>query len=267
MSRHSAYKWSRVTFVLLTLCSFILPVLLLLLKSVTTGWRFPSFIPDEITFRAWKTVFQDPKIMESLITTAEIAVSVVILNLLIGIPAAKAISHHDFKGKTIIETILFMPILVPVLAVAMGLHLTMIKLGLADQIIGVILIHLLPTLPYSIRMLRAGYDRFGIKWEDQARSLGVSKLKVFWTIHIPMLLPSLRSTILLVFVISLSQYALTAIIGGGLVTTLPMLYYPFFSSADEGMMASFSVLFTLLPILFLFLFEIMMIVYLRLIKR
>jgi putative spermidine/putrescine transport system permease protein len=78
---------------------------------------------------------------------------------------------------------------------------------------------------------------------------------VFRTISLPLLLPSIRSTVLLVFVISLSQYMLTALIGGGNVVTLAMIYYPFLSSVNEAVIASFSILFGILPILFLLMVE------------
>jgi putative spermidine/putrescine transport system permease protein len=238
-----------------------------MLKSITFGWKWPEPYPTQFNFRAWQIVVNDPNIIVSLKTTIIVGVSVVILNFFLAFPAAFALSRFDFKGKALLEAILFMPILIPVLVIAMGIHLTMIKIGLTDNISGVIVIHLLPTLPYAIRMLKTGYDRLNIHWIEQATSLGANKLIIFWTITFPSLLPSIRSTALLVFVISLSQYVLTAVIGGGQVITLPMIYYPYFNSADEAVIASFSIVFALLPILFLIVFEGFIRCYLLLIKR
>ncbi|WP_245680476.1 ABC transporter permease [Bacillus marinisedimentorum] len=246
---------------------FVAPFLLLLIKSISFGWAWPQWKPDKIDFRAWHIIFTDPDIVDSIKTTIIIGTAVVVLNFLLAIPAAGALSRYNFKGKTFIESVLLMPILIPVLAIAMGMHLTMIRLGLADRMAGVILIHLLPTLPYAIRMLKAGFDRLSIEWNEQAATLGAQKGAAFWTVTFPLLLPSIRSTALLVFVISLSQYVLTAIIGGGQVTTLPMIYYPYFNSADEAVIAGFSAVFALLPILFLTIFEGAIQVYLQLVKR
>lgn len=246
---------------------FVAPVLFLALKSFSFAWTWPLSFPKEFTFRAWKLVLQDPYILQSLKTTLIIGGVVVVLNFLIAFPAAYALSRYSFKGKTFIEVVLLTPILIPALAIAMGLHLTMIKLGLSDNILGVALIHLLPTLPYSIRMLKYGLTRLKIGFGEQAATLGANKAVIFLTITLPLLLPSIRSTALLVFVISLSQYALTAIIGGGNVITLPMIYYPFFNSADEAVISSFSVIFALLPICFLLLFEGISKMYLFFIKK
>ncbi|WP_102347833.1 ABC transporter permease [Bacillus sp. Marseille-P3661] len=246
---------------------FVFPLFFLGLKSISYSWSWPDWRPTDFNLRAWIAVFHDSDIVSSIMITIYIGIAVVLLNFMIAFPTARAISRFQFRGKVMIETILFMPILIPVLAIAMGLHFTMIRLGLADQVLGVILIHLLPTLPYAIRILKAGFDRLNIAWEEQAMSLGGKPGVIFWRVTFPLLLPSVRSTAILVFVISLSQYVLTAIIGGGQVKTLPLIYYPFFNHADEAVMAAFSVLFTLLPIFFLLLLEIIIQSYLRIIRR
>jgi putative spermidine/putrescine transport system permease protein len=243
------------------------PLFFLFLKSFTYTWQWPQWYTLDFHLKSWRAVWDEPKLYTALETTIIIAFSVIVLNLVMAVPAAKALSHHEFKGQSVIETFLFMPILIPSLAVAMGIHLTMIRLGLADSLVGVILVHLLPTLPYSIRMIRAGFDRIGLKWEEQAKTLGASPVSIFWTITLPLLLPSLRSTVLLTAVISLSQYVLTALIGGGRVLTLPLLYFPFFNSVNESIMAVYSVIFAVIPLLFLVTAELFFKLYLSLIRR
>jgi putative spermidine/putrescine transport system permease protein len=254
-------------FLLLFAIMFVIPIFFMFAKSISFGWQWPNLSPSGIDIRAWEVAFRDPRIYQSLINTVVIGGAVVIFNFLIATPAAYSLSRYEFKGKTMIESLLILPILVPVLAVAMGLHIPMIRLGLTDNLSGVILIHLLPTLPYAIRVLKAGFDRLNNDWEEQGAVLGARRATVFWTVIIPLMAPSIRSAALLVFVISLSQYVLTAIIGGGRVSTLPMIYYPFFSSADEAVIASFTVMFALLPVLFLILFETVFRSYLKILKK
>lgn len=256
-----------VIILLLLLLIFTFPIIILIVKNFSAGWDFSHLFPQHFTMRGWELLNNDSKLLEAIYTTVIIAVSVVMLNIVFALPVAKGLSHYQFRGKTVLETILLLPILVPSLAIAMGLHLTMIRLGLSDRLIGVILIHMLPTLPYSIRMFKAGFDQHGIKWEEQARTIGVSRFRVFWTVTLPMLAPNIRSVTLLAYVISLSQYALTAIIGGGVVTTLPMIYYPFFNSADETVIATLSIIFAILPIAFLLILEVLMKIYVKIVRR
>lgn len=242
---------------IIILVIFLFPVFLLLIQSMAFSWRWGTIFPPSFDWRGWQVLAQEPRLMEAICTTLWIGAVVVFLNLLIAFPAGKALAHHSFKGKSTIETLLFMPILVPSLAIAMGVHMTMIRIGLADYWFGVVGVHLIPTVPYSIRILRAGYERLGVKWLEQAQSLGASEWTVFRTVTLPQLLPSIRATIFLVFVISLSQYILTAIIGGGHVVTLSMIYFPYFYSVDSSVIASFSLLFAIIPILFLAVIEVL----------
>lgn len=238
------------------IASFLLPIILLILKSIAVGWRWGELFPTNFSLLGWRVVVTDPNIISAISVTFKIAITVIFLNLVIAIPVGRALAFYSFKGKGFIETLLFMPILIPSLAVAMGIHLTMIKLGLADQWLGVVLVHLIPTVPYSIRILRSGFERVGIKWEEQSLTLGGTPLRTFWSVMFPLLLPSLRATVYLTFVISLSQYVLTALIGGGNVVTLAMLYYPYFSSVNDLVIASFSLLFALMPLLFIAMVEL-----------
>ncbi|WP_260471961.1 ABC transporter permease [Bacillus salinus] len=260
-------KICQVTLTILFFILFVAPVLLLAAKSIGTGWVWPLVLPTEWDFRAWNVIVSDPQVIQSINTTVILGALVVIFNILLALPTAFSLSRYHFRGKSFIEAFLLMPILIPVLAIAMGIHFTMIKLGLADNMLGVLIIHMLPTLPYSIRMLKAGFDRLDTSWSEQASTLGASKRDQLLSVTIPLLLPSLKSTALLVFVISLSQYVLTAIIGGGNVTTLSMLYYPYFNSADEAIIASFSVVFALLPLLFLLVLEVLAQLYVKAMTR
>lgn len=237
--------------------SFFFPIVFLALKSVAVSWSWGEPLPSDFSFRGWAVVLDDPNIVSAISVTFKIAIAVILINLLIAIPAGRVLAFYSFKGKGLIETVLFLPIIIPSLAVAMGIHLTMIKLGFADQWLGVVLVHLIPTVPYSIRILRSGFERVGMKWEEQSVTLGGTPLRTFWSVIFPLLLPSLRATIYLTFVISLSQYVLTALIGGGNVVTLAMLYYPYFSSVDDLVIASFSFLFALMPLLFIAIVELM----------
>lgn len=230
---------------------FVAPIIFLVMMSIGSKWFWPDLIPREFNLYAWGVLAEEPKLLPALIDTLILGGLVAIFNLLLALPAGKALAHHDFVGKSTIETFLLLPILIPSLAIVMGIQLTMIKMGFAYNLGGVLLVHLLPTLPYSIRIFRAGFENLGLKWEEQALTLGVPPKSIFLTIWLPLLLPSIRTALFLTFVISLSQYALTALIGGGNVVTLAMLYFPLFSGANPSVLAAFSLLFAILPLMFL----------------
>ncbi|RKL69255.1 ABC transporter permease [Salipaludibacillus neizhouensis] len=232
------------------------PVAFLIVTSFALQWTWPQILPTEWSTIGWNALIEEPKLFLALRTSIGIGAIVVFINLAIGFPAAKVLAFQSFKGKSFIEAFLLMPILIPGLAVAMGLHLTMIRIGVADHWAGVALVHLVPTIPYTIKIFRSGFERVGSFYELQALSLGASQKEVFTSIYLPQLITSIRSATFLIFVISLSQYALTAIIGGGNVVTLAMIYFPYLSSVNNAVIASFSLLFAGIPLLFILIIEI-----------
>ena len=246
----------KLLFYSLTILFFLGPAVLLLFKSVTPVWKWGEPFHFNWTSRGWESFFMDPRIVQALSLSLMIALVVTFINLWIAIPAGKALSHTNFKGKSMIETFLVLPLFIPVLAAALGLHVMMIRLGIANHWFGVMIVHLVPTVPYFIKVMKAGYDRLGAGMLEQAKMLGARPFHVFRTIELPMLMPSVRSVVFLIVTISMSQYVLTAVIGGGNVITLPIIYYPFLQSVDDTVMAAFSIAFAVLPIVAVLIVEL-----------
>ncbi|BCB02076.1 ABC transporter permease [Bacillus sp. KH172YL63] len=242
-------------FYIISLFFFVFPLFFLIYKSFFGVWVWGAPAPAAPSLRAWKLLLNEGEFLGSIGVSLWIALVVLALNMLIGITAGKAFSFSSFKGKTLIESLLLLPLFLPVLVIAIGLHLTFIRYGLSDHWIGVALVHLVPTVPYSIKMFKSGYERIGAKLMDQSMVLGGNPWQRFYHIELPLLLPSVRSVLFLTIVISLSQYVLTAIIGGGNVVTLAMVYYPFTNTADEAVMAAFSLVFALIPFMLYILLE------------
>ncbi|RWZ52284.1 ABC transporter permease subunit [Halobacillus fulvus] len=235
------------TFSLFALILFLFPVFMLVLQSVSETWRFQSGEGIQFQLDSFDVLLSDPNLWEATGWSFLIGTVVLLINLVIGLGTGKALTLYSFRGKSLVEAILLAPILIPVLAIAMGLHLFMIRVGLADTWLGVVLIHLVPTVPYSIKIFHNAYRQLGVSMMEQPLTLGSSPLYQLFTIELPLMKPAIRSVTFLTIVISLSQYAITAIIGGGNVITLPMIFFPFLDTANAAIMAAFSIWFSFLP--------------------
>ncbi|SDJ11362.1 ABC transporter permease [Salimicrobium halophilum] len=235
----------KISFWTIFLCFVFVPIGLLILQSFTA----PGSL-TEPSMNGWTGLFERRRLVEATLTSLVIGAFVVLFNIVIGMSAGKALALYRFQGKDILDTLLLMPILLPLLAITFGVHIAMIRIGLADTAAGVILIHLVPTVPYSIKIFRNGYVSLGGKILEQAEMLGASAGRTFLDIELPLLRAPIQSVVFLTFVISLSQYVITAIIGGGTVVTLAMVYFPFLESANTTLVAAFSLWFALLPLSF-----------------
>lgn len=178
-----------------------------------------------------------------------IAFIVTVVNVVLAVPAANALVRYRIKGKWLAEAILFAPIIIPPFVSVMGIHLTFLRLGLTETVLGVVLAHLSPTLPYMVRAVMTSYSTLSVDWEDQARMLGAGPFQRFYSVVLPHLLPGIAAGASLSILISLSQYLITFIIGSGQVVTLPILLFPFISGGDPAVASAYSILFAGMAIL------------------
>ena len=234
--------------------TIIIPVIPLAVWSFSHTWRYPYILPQSFNLRAWQYIGSPySKIFQALFNSIIIALGVTLLSIIIGIPAARIIGTKNFKGKELLKFIFITPIIVPGIAASMGIHVLFIKLGLADTITGVIIVHLLPSLPYMVIMMSGIFSNYNIEFENQAYSLGANKINTFFNITLPAIFPGILIGSLFVFLISWSQYILTLLIGGGKVITLPILLFSFANSGDKALTGALSIVFITPAILILIL--------------
>lgn len=224
----------------------IFPIAVLVLWSFVNIWPWPKVFPDNFGIRGFKYIFNPlNNSLKILFFSIFLSSVVTFITLLMSIPAAKALGVYKFKGKSFLKILILAPIIVPPIAVAMGIHFVFIKMGLANTFIGVVLVHLIPCLPYGIRILTNVFEIIGESMEMQARVLGASPFQAFIKITLPLIAPGLISAATLVFIVSFSQYFLTFLIGGGQIVTFSMLMFPYIQSGDRMMASSYSIIFIL----------------------
>lgn len=222
-----------------------LPFLPLVLWSLSDRWFYPHLWPQNWGGRAWHYVFTTAgsQIVSGLGQSIVVAGATAAISVGIGYPAGRALGLHAFRGKDLISILLMLPVIVPPLCVSMGLHLWFIRLGLTETFSGVVLVHLTFCLPYAIYVMWGVFSNYNPDFEAQARSLGASSARVVWHVMLPMTLPGVAVAALFAFLLSWSQYLSTLIIGGGRITTLPILLFSLMGSGDRPVAAAVSLVF------------------------
>jgi putative spermidine/putrescine transport system permease protein len=223
----------------------LLPFVPLVLWAFSGRWFYPELLPSRWGLRAWTYVFgtAGPQITEALIQSVQVAAATAIVAVIAAVPAGRALGLYHFRGKDVLSVLLMLPIIVPPLCVAMGLHLWLLRLGIAETFGGVVLVHLTVGLPYAVFVMWGVFSNYNPEFEDQARSLGAPPLKVILRVMIPLTLPGIVVAALFAFLLSWSQYLSTLIIGGGKITTLPILLFALMASGDRPVAAAVSIVF------------------------
>lgn len=220
------------------------PYLLLLVWSFARNWRFPQIFPSEYDFRAWSYVFEPTSnVLQSLLNSLFLAMFVSLIAVLIALPAARTLALEKFRFKRFVFFLLLLPLLAPSIVTAVGVHTLFLGYGLTDTWLGVILAHLIPTVPYTILLLMGGFSRLDTDFESQARTLGANKWQTWRFVTFPAIAPSLAISAVFAFLISWSQYLTTLFIGGGKIQTLPMTLVAFQRSSDESISSALTLVF------------------------
>ena len=229
-----------------------LPFVSIIVWSVAVGWRFPDIFPRQFSINGYRIAF-DPKgdILRGIVTSTLIALIVGVLATAIGTAAGRAIGMYSFKFKKAFQFLVLAPLIVPSLAVTMGIQVLFIKYGLANSVQGVILAHLIPTIPYVVMIMSGIFANFDRSYEEQGKVLGASRFMITRKITLPMILPGLAVSFLFAFVISWSEYILTLLVGGGVVVTLPMALFSYLGGYDLPLIGVASLVFMIPPLILL----------------
>lgn len=246
-----------MTFLLwiMILC-ILLPVLVMCVWIFTERWAWPDLLPQVFSTRALNQIFgRKEELLVVFASSILISTAVGILSILVGLVTSRALVCYEFFGKRIMYFFTILPFMVPATVFAMGVQVTFIKMGLNNRIFGVILAHLVCSLPYAIRLIMDGMEALGTGYEEQARVLGATPWKAFCKVTMPVLTPVLVSAMSMSYIVSFSQYFITLLIGGGAVKTFSIVMVPFLQSGDRNIACVYSALFLGVTMVMFVLFE------------
>lgn len=221
----------------------VTPLLPLLVWAFSDAWRYPALTPQTTSLRGWRLLTdRSSEVLTGLLTSVTVGALVTLLAVTVGLPAGRALGLYDFRGKWFVRHLLLAPVLVPGLAVVLGTQVVFLHYGLADTVTGVVLVQLVPTVPYVVSVLTDAFGSFDARLEQQARVLGAGPLRTLLHVTLPVLRAPLLVAAYFAFLISWSEYVLTLLIGGGTVKTLPLLLFAYLKGSDLTQAAAVALL-------------------------
>jgi len=247
--------WGNLIIIIFMLL-IILPLFTILVWTVTERWAWPSLIPQTFSLRAVESVFRDRgELAQLFFSSMLISITVAFFSVVIGTMTARALECYHFIGKKAFSMISLLPFLVPGTVFAMGIQITFIKLGLSGTILGVMIVHLICSLPYAVILLQDGTKAMGTRLEEQAKVLGAGSWQAFTRVTLPNLFPVMLSAFSMAYIVSFSQYFLTLMIGGGSVKTFSIVMIPFLTGGERNLASVYSLIFLTITIIVFGFFE------------
>lgn len=199
------------------------PILILVLFSLNDSRQVAVW--KGFTLHWYYVLLTDEVLLAALVRSCGIAFLTTVLCIVLGTPAALALSRYQLPGKRFVEAMVDLPIIVPEIVLASSLTLAFALWGLRLSLATVVLSHVAFSVSYMIITIRARLVGFDRRLEEAAMDLGADELTTFRRITLPLIAPGILAGALLVFTISLDDYVITSFVAGVGSTTLPIQIY------------------------------------------
>ncbi|MFZ0390519.1 MAG: sugar ABC transporter permease [Calditrichia bacterium] len=216
--RHLTLKGKIGAYLLLTLFTAfaVYPVLRVISISLRPGDRLLTkslaVIPENATLSSYYRLFTGEPFLQWLFNSLLISAVVMVVGVGLAATAGYAFSRYQFKGRSsallgIITTQMF-----PVTMLLLPLFIMLIKLGLYDSYIGLIVAYSATALPFTIWQMKGYYDTIPYSLEEAAMIDGAGPFYAFYRIILPLALPALAITALFSFMAAWSEYLVAAVL-------------------------------------------------------
>jgi len=234
----SPLTWLAAGFVGAFLVFMLALVAAVLVNSLGTRW-LDDWLPDGLTTQWYGEAWREFGLTSVLLVTVQIALAVVVLSLLIGVPASYALARRDFPGRRLVMLAFLIPLLLPPVTYGIPLATVLLRNDLGGTLTGVVLANLVPSVPFVILTMTPFIEQIDPRIEAAARTLGAGTATIFLRILGPLLVPGMLAAGLLVLVRTVGMFELSFFTSGpGTQPLVVVLYYAAFA---PGVRASQSI--------------------------
>lgn len=221
---------SLLFFILVNLVWLGLPFSMAILWSLVDPqhpWSYPDLFPQVLSINRWIQVWQQTSLSEALFNSYTIAPAVAMLSLLLSLPTAYAFGRMTFRGKAVAEMLTLIPLVMPGMIIGIFFSAMLMNLNISNPFISIVLGHTVLTVPYSIRIMSAGFKAVPQDLIDASRDLGASHWGTFCNAFLPMLKPSFLAALIFCLVRSLEEFSISYVLGAPDFITVPTILYSF----------------------------------------
>jgi spermidine/putrescine transport system permease protein len=185
-------------------------------ESPYTSLPFTGF-----TLHWYEKLLQDRQMLQSIVNSIYVALGVVLLSTLFGLPAAIALDRADFPGKALFRRIVLLPIVLPGVITGVSLLLFYVRIGIPLSLNTIILGQGTGLMCITITEVFARLQQVGRRQEEAALNMGANQWELFTRVTLPNISSALFGAMLITFSISFDEIAVTYLLTGR-ENTLPM---------------------------------------------
>jgi len=212
-----------VAFTAVVLLLMHLPVLVLVVFSFNAS----KFAVDwtGFTLHWYARLLQREDIVHALGNSLIVGSVATLLAVALGTLIALALARHRFRGRTLYEGLMYVPIVTPEIVTGISLLVLFVFLRVPLGLVTIIVAHVAFNIPFVVVVVTARLAGMDGNLEEAAMTLGADEFTAFRRVTIPLLWPGIVSAALLSFIMSFDDYVITSFVAGSGSSTLPLVIY------------------------------------------
>ncbi len=241
-------RWGRFVLILVITAVVLVPVYVTLLLSVIPSST--SSTTTLFTLENFRNIFANTGVLTWLVNSLGVTFVVVIVSVVVAAPAGYVLSRGRSKAVSGYSLLLFIIQSLPIITAIIPLFILFAKLGLADNLIGLVIVYVGASMSVATWMMAAYFDSIPHTLEEAAWVDGASVFGSFSRIVLRNSLPGILSTAIFAFLVAWNDYLVALVfLKSSNVFTLPVGLQSFFqqNSTDWGSVMAVSVVMLLPP--------------------
>lgn len=202
---------------------FYIPVLVMIQFSFNDAKRNYSWEGFTTAWYGKLFSFRNHDLWEALVYSLIIAVVATVISVVIGVLGGIGLKKFHFRGKKFINLMLYVPIVVPEIVLAVSMLIIFmtigIKLGMGTIVIG----HCTFCIPYAVVTIKGRISGDNDTLQEASMDLGANRVQTFWRVTIPSIMPGIMSAAFLSFTLSIDDVIMSNMLASARQSTLPVL--------------------------------------------
>lgn len=177
------------------------------------------------TLHWYERLLERPDIFAALKASLIVGVISTVVSAVLGTLFALGLARHRFKGKSFLESLIYVPVVTPEIVIGISLLILFVQIGIPLGLTTITIAHIAFNISFVVVVVRARLDGMDESLEEAALILGANEWTTFWRVTVPQLWPGILSGALLAFTMSFDDFVITSLVSGPGSSTLPIVVY------------------------------------------
>jgi putative spermidine/putrescine transport system permease protein len=205
----------------LLLCFLLAPIVLVVVFAFNAS-PYLAFPLQGFSLRWFQNFFASREFTDAFLLSLRLAAATAAIATVIGTMAALVLVRGGLPAADFLSALFLSPLMLPAILTGLALFQFYIILGWPRSFLGLLIAHVIVTVPYIIRTVTAVLQNFDRSLEEAARSLGAAEPRTFFEVTLPLTRPGVIAGAIFAFIVSFDQFPVSLFLIQAGLTTLPI---------------------------------------------